>query len=720
MAAPARGDEAGWVASSGLAGRVLAAPDEGERWSRPSWWPVEGLAFGGDWNPGDWPREVWTHDIALMRRLGVNLVSLPVFGWSRLEPRRGHYELDWLAQILQALDEADIRACLATGTATPPAWLVRAHPEVLPVGPDGVRYDFGSRQTYCPSSVVFRDGARRLAAAMADRFGDHPALAVWHVSNEYGDHVARCYCDTCAGAFREWLRARHGSIEALNDAWTTRVWGQTYGDFNQITPPRRTTAPGNPAHLLDFERFGSDTVLDLFAAEVAVLREATPSVPVTTNFMGILRDLDYWRFAAIEDIVSDDAYPDPVDPESPAAIALTYGLMRSLKRRPWLLLESAPGAVSWRDVNVPKAPGQHRAHTLQALAHGSDAAMVFQWRAARAGAERFHSAIVGHRGEASRSFAEATALAADLAALAPIAGSIVRSSVAMIVDWDAIWALHPGASLPRTDLDWHGPARGWHAALRSWGLAVDCVRGTDDLARYPVIVAPSLYLVGEATAARLIEYVAAGGSLVVGPFAAVVDPDERVHAGGAPGPLRRLLGVEVDEQWPLTGREGVGVAFASGATAVPQGWAEWIEPYDGVRVIGSYTGGALAGRPAITVNNYGAGHAYYLSASLDAAALASLLGEACAQAGVGLRGTPDGDVEVVTRTNGAEDFVFVINHGSADATVSVPEGAEFLLGGPADAPGALVLAPFGAAVLRLPCPDPSLLHIQRIEVRHGE
>ncbi|MFT4297420.1 MAG: beta-galactosidase [Micropruina sp.] len=689
--------------------------------TNPRTWPLPTMAFGGDWNPDQWPREVWQADIALMRRIGVNLVSLPVFAWPQLEPADGEYRTEWLAEILDALDAAGIGVALATGTATPPAWLVRRHPEVLPVRADGVRLDFGSRQSYCPSSTLFREKLAALTTAMATRFGDHPAVRLWHVSNEYGDHIARCWCDACAAAFRRWLLRRHGSLDGINTAWGTKVWGQVYGDVEQIDPPRCTPGPDNPARLLDFERFSSDNVLELFTLELGILGELTPGLPRTTNFMGLFRDLDYWRFADVEDLVSNDAYPDPAAASSHTDIALSYGLMRSLKSRPWLLIESAPSAVSWRPTNVPKAPGQLRAHALQAVAHGSDGAMFFQWRQARTGPERFHSAVVGHRGEASRSFAEASALGAELAALAPVVGSRVRSSVAFVVDWDTIWALRPDASQP-AQRSWHTEAYRYHAALHQLELAVDAVAlPGSELSRYAVIVAPTLYVASAEQAAALADYVRSGGTLVVGPFSGVVDDCERIHAGGPPGPLRELLGVEVDEQWPLTGTEQV-VEFDSGARTVAQDWAEWIDASPDAEVVARYDGRPLHDRPAITRHRLGEGTAYYVSAGLDLEALTPWLHQVCADAGIDVRMSANPAVEVVTRTDGDTDYVFVLNHAPIPAEARGPADADVLLAPDGDPPVrrasglTIALPPFGAAVLRLPSPSRSLHHIHSIEV----
>ena len=687
-------------------------------------WPLPAMAFGGDWNPDQWPRETRVRDLELMRSIGVNLVSLPVFAWPQLEPRDGEYRTEWLAEILDALAEAGVGVALATGTASPPAWLVHQHPDVLPMRADGVRLGFGSRQSYCPSSEIFRTKVAALTTLMASEFGDHPALRLWHVSNEYGDHISRCWCDACAARFRRWLLRRHGSLEGLNEAWGTKVWGQVYTDIEQIDVPRATPGPDNPARLLDFERFSSDNVLELFRIELDILGALTPGVPRTTNFMGIFRDLDYWRFAAVEDVVSNDAYPDPGDDASHTDIAMSYGLMRSLKDRPWLLIESAPSAVSWRPANVPKAPGQLRAHALQAVAHGSDGAMFFQWRAARTGPERFHSALLGHRGESSRSFAEASELGCDLAALAPVVGSRVRSSVAMIVDWNTIWALRPDASLP-AERSWHTEARRYHAALHSLGLAVDSVAAPgSELARYAVIVAPSLYVTTDEQAEALAGYVRGGGTLVVGPFSGVVDACERVHTGGPPGPLRNLLGVEVDEQWPLADAETDTqvVQFSSGARTAPQSWAEWIEVAHGVETVAHYDGRPLHDRPAITRHPVGDGVAYYVSAGLSLDALTPWLHQVCAEAEIDVRMSANPSVEVVTRSDGVTDFVFVVNHAPIPAEARGPVDADVLLAPEGDPPVrrasglTITLPPFGVAVLRMPSPSESLHHVHSIEV----
>ncbi|MET4639820.1 beta-galactosidase [Mycetocola sp. 2940] len=667
---------------------------------------LDALAYGGDYNPDQWSEETWKEDVRLMQQAGVNLVSLPVFSWPLIEKTPGTYEFGWLDRVIDLLWAHGIKIDLATATATPPAWLVRQHPDVLPHNADGTRLEFGSRQAYCPSSLTFREHALRLTEAMANRYGDHPALALWHISNEYGDHVPRCWCPISAEHFRRWLERRYGTIDALNTAWGTSCWGQNYTDYSQIEPPRTSMGPINPTQQLDFERFSSDALLELFQAEIDVLRRVTPDIAVTTNFMSLFKELNYWDFAAAEDLVTDDAYPDPADPYAHVPAALNYGLMRSLKGgQPWLLLEQAPSAVSWRDVNVPKAPGRMRLDSLQAIAHGSDGAMFFQWRQAKFGPEKYHSAMLGHRGENSRSYQETSALGAEIKKLGAIRGTRVTARTAVVVDWDSWWGSAAPDSLPSQRLDWLAQTRAWHGALYALGHTVDVVKAADLTAAYDLIVVPNLYIVDDDQAQSLTTFVENGGHLIVGPFSAVVDPTEKVHTGGAPGPLRNLLGVEVDEWWPVPdGQERTITPLPGADKSTPLTatiWTEWIDPTADADVIARYEGGVLAGRAAIVRNHHGNGAAWYVSAALTDDSLEELLRLVLEEAGLPTRPTSNRRVEIVTRTDGTTDYTFVLNHGTTAATVSVPTGAHDLLAG-TDVTEHIEVPSLGAAVLRHP------------------
>ncbi|WP_295034445.1 beta-galactosidase [uncultured Microbacterium sp.] len=667
---------------------------------------IDALAYGGDYNPDQWSEDVWREDIRLMLEAGVNMVSLPIFSWPQLEPEPGVYDWAWLDRILDLLHEAGIRIDLATATATPPSWLLRAHPEMAPWDADGHRLEFGSRQTYCPSSPIWRENVARMTRAIAERYGEHPGLAMWHISNEYGDHVSRCWCPESARHFRRWLQDRYGDLDGLNEAWGVNVWGQRYTSWEHIETPKKAPGPVNPTKLLDFERFSSDAMLELFQVEIDVLREVTPDIAVTTNFMSMFRDLDYWRFAEREDVVTDDAYPDPMDPTSHVGAALNYGLMRSLKGgRPWLLLESSASATSWRDINVPKAPGKIRVESLQAVAHGSDAVMFFQWRQAKYGQEKFHSSMLGHRGERSRSFRETKALGNELRRLEPVRGSRVRSRVALIVDWDSWWGSSAVESLPSQRLQWAPQARAWHRALSTLGHPVDAVRagGADagtPFDGYDVVVAPNLYVLEQGQADALRAFVERGGTLVVGPFSGVVDATEKVHDGGAPGPLRGMLGIEVDEQWPIADGRTESLAYGADVLEVPS-WSEWIEADADVEIRGAYASGELAGLPAITRRADGSGSAWYVSAMLSPEGLVAVFRDVLRTAGLPARDEVSVQAEAVTRSDDTTDYTFLLNHAAEPVTFQLPAAGLDLLSG-SETGDAVTLDAYGVAVVATP------------------
>lgn len=650
---------------------------------------VPGLLFGGDYNPEQWPEEVWAEDAKLMVEAGVNMATVAVFSWSRLEPRPGEYDFGWLDRVLDLLHEHGIAADLATATATPPPWLVREHPELLPVDASGTRLEFGSRQGYCPSSPIFRAATVRLARVMAERYAEHPALAMWHIGNEYADHTLECFCDESARHFRRWLSERYQDIDGLNAAWGTSCWGQHYTDFEQIAPPRKAPGPVNPTQVLDWRRFCSDALLECLELEKQVLREVTPDIPVTTNFMSILPGLDYWKWATAEDFVSDDAYPDPADPTSHVAIALSYDLMRSLKQRPWLLLEQAPSAVSWREVNVPKPPGKMRLDSLQALAHGADGVMFFQWRQARYGPEKFHSALLPHGGVHTRGWQDTLRLGGDLEKLAEIAGSTSRADVALVLDWSSWWGLEAPESMPSKRLELKRLLNAWYAPLHARGITVDLAPPDRDLSAYRLVIAPNLYLCTDEQAANLRAF---DGELIVGPFSGVVDAADRVHPGGAPGPLRELLGLSVDEFWPLADGATQGVRHADGTPGTATRWAEWLRP-EGATPLADYEGGDLAGQPAITRH----GRATYVGCDLDD--VTPILTDVLTRAGVRPVADVPPAVEACLRTGPDADYLFLLNHGTTTAapTLRAP-GTDLLTG--RDLHGPIEIGPRDAVVLR--------------------
>jgi beta-galactosidase len=642
-----------------------------------------GLAFGGDYNPEQWDKEVWAEDDELMRRARVNLATVGVFSWALMEPEEGRYDFAWLDAHLDRLHAGGVAVDLATPTASPPPWFTKAHPDALPVTADGVRLVHGSRDTYCLAAPAYRDAARRIASALAERYGRHPAVALWHVHNEY---MTLCFCDHAAAAFRTWLRERHGTLDALNEAWGTAFWSQRYTSWDDVLPPRATQWHHNPGQSLDFRRFWSDTALAAYREQRDAIR-AHSDRPVTTNLMlPGYQNLDLWAFGRELDFVTVDHYPDRPGLDAAADTAFGADRARSFGGgRPWLLMEQGANTVYAEGQVLPKDPGDIMRHTLSHIARGSDGALFFQWRQSKAGAETWHSAMVPHAGPDSRVFREVEALGDAVARLAEVAGSTVTAEVAVLHDAEAWWASETDG-LPSPALGYYSMLRRAHRALWDAGVVTDFAHPEHDLSRYRLVLAPALLLMSDAGAANLRRYVADGGTLLVQHFSGVVDERPHARLGGYPAqPLREALGVRVEEPRPLRREERITLSDGAHGTV----WSEYLH-LDGAEAIAAYTDGMLAGHPALTRHAHGAGHGWYLSTVLDTSDYGALVARLLAEAGV-VREWPPG-VEAVTRGG----WRFLLNHG--DDTVALPEGAHDLLtGGPLTE-----LPPQGCAVLRMP------------------
>ncbi|WP_421734816.1 beta-galactosidase [Cellulomonas sp.] len=664
------------------------------RWTGP--WPTDGIAFGADYNPEQWPEEVWADDVALMREAGVTLVSLGIFSWGQLEPAEGQFDFGWLDRILDLLHESGIRVDLATPSAAPPVWLHLAHPEMLPVDADGLRFTHGSRESWCVSSPVIREHATRIARVLAERYGHHPAVAMWHVSNELACHNGRCYCDVSAAAFRDWLGKEYPDVDALNLAWGTAFWGQRYSSFEQILPPRRTTTIPNPGQRLDFERFSSDAFVAHLEAEAAVLREVTPHLPVTTNYMvmGDFHQIDYTQTTPLIDIVSNDHYLAAEDPRGWAELAFSADRVRGVAGGdPWVLMEHSTSAVNWQPRNLAKQPGQLLRNSLQHVARGADGVLFFQWRQSRAGAEKYHSGMVPHAGADSELFREVAHLGATLGRLAEVRGSLVeKARVALLWDTQAWWASELEAH-PTVDLHYLDLPRALHGALLDAGVAVDVVPATADLDGYDVVLVPTLYLAPADLSDRLSAVVARGGQVLVSYFSGIVDEHDRVLLGGYPGAFRDLLGVRGEEFAPL--REGGSVRLSDGSTGLV--WTERLTA-DDAEVLATYTDGPSAGGPALTRRTAdGGGAAWYLSTRLDTASTAALVERVLEAAGVSPLVAGPGGLEVVRRVGESGSWLFAINHTDTDLPLQAT--GDDLVGGAAHAAGDLVPAR-GVKVLR--------------------
>ncbi|UFR06327.1 beta-galactosidase [Streptomyces sp. Go40/10] len=660
------------------------------------------LAFGGDYNPEQWPESVWQEDVRLMREAGVTMVSVGIFSWALLEPAAGEYDFGWLDRVLDLLHDNGIRVDLGTPTVVPPVWFYRAHPEALPVTAEGVRYEFGSRGAICHSNADYRAAAARITTKLAERYGDHPALAMWHVHNEYGVPVSACYCESCADHFRRWLADTYGSVEAVNDAWGTAFWGQRYTDFAQINPPRATPTVGNPGQALDYKRFADATIRENFRAERDILHRLSPGVPVTTNFMTALSQcdsMDYWAWGREVDLVTNDHYLITDGRRTHVNLAMAADLTRSVAGgAPWLLLEHSTSGVNWQPRNPAKAPGQMARNSLAHVARGSEGAMFFQWRQSRRGAEKFHSAMLPHGGTDTRVWREVTELGASVAALEGIRGTRTEADAAMLWDWQSWWAQNL-AWRPSEDHDPRERADSFYEALYDRHLTVDFAHPEAGLSRYPLVVVPALYLMTEAAGNNVREYVENGGTLVVSYFSGIVDEHDAVHDGAYPGVLRDVLGLTVEEFSPLLKDERVSLTGPDGSGLTGDVWTEFVVPR-GAETVWAYADGLTAGRPAVTRHRYGRGTAWYVSTRLHARDLDAVLGRAADDAGLAPRAGLPRDVEVVRRRGESGSYLFVINHTAGDTKVPLDApGTELLTG--EHAAGRLAVPAGAVRVVRL-------------------
>ena len=652
------------------------------RWPQPLAGQQARIWYGGDYNPDQWPEEVWDDDVRLMKKAGVNLVSVGIFSWAKIETSEGVYDFDWLDRIINKLGEAGIAVDLASATASPPMWLTQAHPEVLWKDYRGDVCQPGARQHWRPTSPVFREYALKLCRAMAEHYKGNPYVVAWHVSNEYGCHNRFDYSEDAERAFREWCEERYGTIDAVNDAWGTAFWAQRMNDFTEIVPPRFIGDGNfmNPGKLLDFKRFSSDALKAFYVAERDALAEITPDLPLTTNFMvsasGSVLDYDDWGREV--DFVSNDHYFIPGEAHLDE-LAFSASLVDGIARKdPWFLMEHSTSAVNWRPVNYRKEPGQLVRDSLAHVAMGADAVCYFQWRQSKAGAEKFHSAMVPHTGEDSAVFRDVCELGADLNALADnglLGTKLAKSKVAVVFDYESEWASEHTAT-PTQKVHHVDEPLQWFRALADHGVTADVVpvRGAWD--DYEMVVLPSVYLLSEETTRRVRDYVVNGGRLVVTYYTGISDEKDHVWLGGYPGSIRDVVGVRVEEFMPM-GDDFPGVPdhleLSNGTVA-----------HDIVDVIGSVDGSAtvletfkddpwtgMDGAPAIVANTFGEGRSVYVGARLGRDGIAKSLPEILESLGMAETGENDSRVLRVER-EGSDGSRFVFSFNRTHEAVQIP------------------------------------------------
>ena len=652
------------------------------RWPQPLAGQQARIWYGGDYNPDQWPEEVWDDDVRLMKKAGVNLVSVGIFSWAKIETSEGVYDFDWLDRIINKLGEAGIAVDLASATASPPMWLTQAHPEVLWKDYRGDVCQPGARQHWRPTSPVFREYALKLCRAMAEHYKGNPYVVAWHVSNEYGCHNRFDYSEDAERAFRKWCEERYGTIDAVNDAWGTAFWAQRMNDFTEIVPPRFIGDGNfmNPGKLLDFKRFSSDALKAFYVAERDALAEITPDLPLTTNFMvsasGSVLDYDDWSREV--DFVSNDHYFIPGEAHLDE-LAFSASLVDGIARKdPWFLMEHSTSAVNWRPVNYRKEPGQLVRDSLAHVAMGADAVCYFQWRQSKAGAEKFHSAMVPHTGEDSAVFRDVCELGADLNTLADnglLGTKLAKSKVAVVFDYESEWATEHTAT-PTQHVHHVDEPLQWFRALADHGVTADVVPVSSNWDEYEVAVLPSVYILSEETTRRVRDYVANGGRLIVTYYTGLSDERDHVWLGGYPGSIRDVVGVRVEEFMPM-GDDFPGVPDRLGLSngAVAHDIADVIGSVDGSATVletfrdDPWTG--MDGAPAIVANTFGEGRSVYVGARLGRDGIAKSLPEILESLGMTETGENDSRVLRVER-EGSDGSRFVFSFNRTHEAVQIP------------------------------------------------
>lgn len=576
------------------------------------------ILFGGDYNPNQWPKEIWEEDIRIFKKASINSATVNVFSWAKIQPSENYYDFEELDQIIEKLSTEGFDIVLATSTAALPAWMFKKYPEVARTDYDGRHHKFGQRHNACPNSLVYQKYAERLATKLAERYGENPQVTCWHINNEYG---GECYCDNCEKAFRVWLKDKYHTIEALNKAWNMEFWGHTVYEWDEIVLPNalsegigydKTAFAGIS---IDYRRFNSDSLLKNYMMERDAIRKIDPTTPITTNLMGTFKGLDYFKWAKEMDLVSWDNYPSYNTPWS--LVAMTHDLMRGLKQQPFMLMEQTPSQQNWQPYNSLKKPGQMRAQSYQTIAHGADTIQYFQLRRSIGACEKFHGAVIEHVGhEDTRVFRETAALGAELAQLSDIIGTQTQAQVAVIFDWDNYWALEY-TSGPTVDLKYVEQIHRYYRYFYEQNIAVDLVLVDADLSKYKLVAAPVLYMIKEGMQEWLTDFVKQGGALLTTYMSGIVDQSDNVHLGGYPGPLRELAGIWVEEIDALAPEQSNGVSLVNEELTGTSNLVSDLIHLENAEALAHYTSNFYAGMPAVTKNTFGDGTVYYFGGQLE-------------------------------------------------------------------------------------------------------
>lgn len=621
------------------------------------------IIHGGDYNPDQWINtpEIWDEDMRLMKLAHVNSATISIFSWSLIEPEEGVYNFGWLDTMMDKLHANGIDVILATPSGARPAWLAQKYPEVLRVEENGIRNEYGVRHNHCLTSPVYRQKVREINRIIAERYKNHPALKMWHISNEY---CGECHCELCQEAFRNWVREYyHNDIEEINEKWWNGFWSHRLNDWSQINSPKNRGENHVSAMKLCWNRFVSDSHISFYENEIAPLREITPDVPITTNFMNMYGGIDYQKFASHLDLISWDNYPawdKGENPEIALNTAFVHDAFRSMKDgQPFFMMESTPSLVNWHDINKLPKPGMQELSSIQSIAHGADSVQYFQWRKSKGGHEKYHGAVVDHCGhENTRVFRDVARLGTVLEKLGSVVGGYSNAKVAIVYDWENSWAIKHYCGFNNLKRDYVGECVKWYKPFYDKGITVDVIAMDADFSKYDLVIAPYLYMLKDGTEERIEKYVADGGNFVAGYLFGFVDSNDMCFLGGWPANnLKQVFGVWCEETDSLP--EGMKNSAEYNGKVYDVVHICDIIHANTAQVLATYGKDFYAGMPALTVNSFGKGKAYYAAFRNDDSFTADFCNNLISQLSI----APDTEIvtpeNVTVRKRG--NTVFVMN-----------------------------------------------------------
>lgn len=666
---------------------------------------------GGDYNPDQWLKypQVLADDLAFMKEVGANTFSVGIFAWSALEPEEGRFEFGWLDKIMDDIAGIGGNVILATPSGARPAWLSQKYPEVLRVNDRREKQLHGVRHNHCFSSPVYREKAGIINRKLAERYKNHPALLMWHASNEYS---GECHCDLCQENFRKWIEKKYVTTDALNDAYWAAFWSHTYTDFSQVESPSPIGESHVHALTLDWKRFVTDITIDFYKHETAPLRELTPGIPITTNFMEgypppqPFTGFDCAKFAGELDIISWDSYPawhnDYETTEFLASkLAFVNDYFRTLKDRPFLIMESTPSMVNWKSINRAKRPGMHMLSSVACLAHGADSIMYFQWRKSRGSWEKLHGAVIDHdNSRQNRVFKDVKAVGEMLENVREIKGSNTAARVALLYDVENSWALTDAQGFNREDKKYPGTLHGHYRAFWNANIPVDIITWEKDLAKYSLVVAPMLYMLNRNRMDTLKSYVAGGGTLVCTYITGVVDDNDLAYLGGFPATLREVLGINILETDTLYPKDKNAIVFDNARKYDAFDYCTVME-LCGAQAQAVYANDFYAGSPALTCHEYGKGRAYFIGARTGDDFLSDFYGGILSGLGFAdlpVQGSPG--VSVQSRQNADSRYWFVMNFHEEEKKITLAKEMADLITGQQIPPGGHTLKPYGVYILK--------------------